>query len=242
LVYLLQGAAHPLLASVGASATDPLSASFWLASLGAFGVFAVVFAETGLLAGFFLPGDSLLFTAGLYCSTSATTGEHLSLGWVLAAAVTGALAGAQTGFWLGRRGGKALLARTRNRWLRKGTERAGDLLDRYGHARAIVLARFIPVVRTILNPLAGMLDVPTRTFTLWQITGGVLWASGVTLAGYVLGASIPGIDQYLLPVIAVIVIASAIPVTIEFIRARRGWPGRHHARHRRTARGAALSE
>jgi membrane-associated protein len=231
-----------LLASTSASAADPLSASFWLASLGAFGVFAVVFAETGLLAGFFLPGDSLLFTAGLYCSASATAREHLSLGWVLVAAVAGALAGAQTGFWLGRRGGKALLARTRNRWLRKGTERAGDLLDRYGHARAIVLARFIPVVRTILNPMAGMLNVPTRTFTIWQVTGGVLWAAGVTLAGYVLGATIPGIDQYLLPVIGLIVIASAVPVTIELIRARRGRPGRHHARHRRTTRRAALSE
>ena len=227
---LVQAAAHPLLAS----SAGPLSASFWLASLGAFGVFVVVFAETGLLAGFFLPGDSLLFTAGLFCSANAATAEHLSLGWVLAAAVAGALAGAQTGFWLGRRGGRALLSRTRSRWLRKGTDRAGDLLDRYGHARAIVLARFIPVVRTILNPLAGMLGVPARTFTLWQVTGGILWSAGVTLAGYALGASIPGIDQYLLPAIAVVVVASAIPIAVEVTRVRRTQP-RRHARHRRTA-------
>jgi membrane-associated protein len=236
LVHVLLSAAHPLLA--GASTADPLSASFWLASLGAFGVFAVVFAETGLLAGFFLPGDSLLFTAGLFCSARAATSEHLSLGWVLVAAVAGALIGAQMGFWLGRRGGRALLARTRNRWLRKGADRAGGLLDRYGYARAIVLARFIPVVRTILNPLAGMLDVPTRTFTIWQVIGGTIWAAGVTLAGYVLGASIPGIDQYLLPVIAVIVIASAVPVAIELIRERRS----RHGRHRRTAPTPALPE
>jgi len=233
-VHVLQSAAHPLLAATGASAAGPLSASFWLAGFGAFGVFAVVFAETGLLAGFFLPGDSLLFTAGLFCSARATTAEHLPLGWVLLAAIAGALAGAQTGFWLGRRGGRALLARTRSRWLHKGAARAGELLDRYGYARAIVLARFIPVVRTILNPLAGTLDVPIRTFTVWQAAGGIVWAAGVTLAGYVLGASIPGIDQYLLPVIAVIVIASALPVTIELVRARRGRPGRH-ARHRRKA-------
>ena len=233
-MHVLQSAAHPLLAGAGASVAGPLSASFWLASLGAFGVFVVVFAETGLLAGFFLPGDSLLFTAGLFCSARATSAEHLSLGWVLLAAVAGALAGAQAGFWLGRRGGRALLARTRSRWLRKGADRAGELLDRYGYARAIVLARFIPVVRTILNPLAGTLDVPTRTFTLWQVIGGILWAAGITLAGYMLGASIPGIDQYLLPVIAVIVVASAIPVTIEILRARRGRSGRH-ARHRRKA-------
>jgi len=238
-VHVLQSTAHPLLAS--ASAASPLSASFWLVSFGAFGVFAVVFAETGLLAGFFLPGDSLLFTAGLLCSARATTGEHLSLGWVLLAAVAGALAGAQAGFWLGQRGGRPLLNRARSPFLRKGAARAEELLHRYGYARAIVLARFIPVVRTILNPLAGMLNVPVRTFTLWQVTGGIIWAAGVTLAGYVLGATIPGIDQYLLPAIAVIVIASAVPVTIELVRARRGRPA-HHARHRRTGRGAAAPE
>src|SRR5215467_1836664 len=169
---VLHGAAHPVLASVGAA--GPLSASFWLAGLGVFGVFLVVFAETGLLAGFFLPGDSLLFTAGLCCTANAATPVHLSLGPVLLAAVAGALIGAQAGFWLGRRGGRALLARSRGRWLHRGTERADQLLARYGHARAIVLARFIPVVRTVLNPLAGMLDVPARTFTLWQVIGGRL--------------------------------------------------------------------
>jgi membrane-associated protein len=85
----------------------------------------------------------------------------------------------------------------------------------------------------VLNPLAGMLDVPTRTFTLWQVIGGVGWAVGITLAGYLLGTSIPGIDQYLLPVIAIIVIASAVPVAVELVRARR----RRSARHART--GAA---
>ena len=224
---VLHSAAHPFLAATGAAAAGPLSASFWLASLGALGVFVVVFAETGLLVGFFLPGDSLLFTAGLYCSASAATTVRLSLGPVLLAATAGALIGAQTGFWLGRRGGQALLARTRSRWLHRGAERAAQLLARYGHARAIVLARFIPVVRTVLNPLAGMLDVPARTFTLWQVIGGVGWAVGITLAGYLLGTSIPGIDQYLLPVIAIIVIASAVPVAVEFVRARRRRPARH---------------
>ena len=223
----LHDAAHSYLAAAGAAGGGPLSASFWLTSLGALGVFVVVFAETGLLAGFFLPGDSLLFTAGLYCSAGAATTAHLSLGPVLLAAVAGALIGAQAGFWLGRRGGRALLARSSSRWLHRGTDRAAQLLDRYGHARAIVLARFIPVVRTVLNPLAGMLNVPTRTFTAWQVIGGVGWAAGITLAGYLLGNSIPGIDQYLLPVIAIIVIASAVPVAVELLRARRRRPARH---------------
>ena len=216
-------AAHPLWAMAATAGGDgnPLSASFWLSSLGAFGVFLVTFAETGLLIGFFLPGDSLLFTAGLFCTTSATASVHLSLPAVLLAAVVGALSGAQVGFILGRRGGTALVARVRNKHLHAGLERADVLFARYGHAKAIVLARFIPVVRTVLNPLAGILAVPTRTFTLWQIVGGLVWSIGVTLAGYALGSSIPGIDQYLLPVIALIVVVSVIPVGLELLRARR---------------------
>ncbi|WIX82900.1 DedA family protein [Amycolatopsis carbonis] len=200
---------------------NPLSAMSWLSSLGTAGVFLVLFAETGLLIGFFLPGDSLLFTAGLFCTTSATATVHLSLPLVLVAAVAGALLGAQTGFVLGRRGGRALLARTSNAHLHRGMTRAEELFTRYGHAKAIVLARFIPVVRTVLNPLAGILDVPARTFTLWQVLGGLLWSVGVTVAGYLLGASIPGIDQYLLPIIALVVVVSLIPLALEVLRSRR---------------------
>lgn len=219
-------AAHPTaalatMAAAGAGGGNPLSAAFWLASLGAFGVFLVTFAETGLLIGFFLPGDSLLFTAGLFCTTSTTATVHLSLPVVLLAAAAGALSGAQVGFVLGRRGGTALVARVRNRHLHAGLERADVLFARYGHAKALVLARFIPVVRTVLNPLAGILAVPTKVFTLWQVVGGLVWSIGVTLAGYALGSSIPGIDQYLLPVIALIVIVSVIPVGLELWRARR---------------------
>ncbi|MGW4523993.1 DedA family protein [Amycolatopsis sp. NPDC004378] len=200
---------------------NPLSATSWLASLGTAGVFLVLFAETGLLIGFFLPGDSLLFTAGLFCTTSATATVHLSLPAVLVAAVGGALLGAQTGFLLGRRGGRALLAKSRNPHLHRGMARAEELFGKYGHAKAIVLARFVPVVRTVLNPLAGILAVPARTFTIWQVLGGLLWAVGVTLAGYVLGSGIPGIDQYLLPIIALVVIVSLIPLALEIRRSRR---------------------
>ncbi|WP_326948596.1 DedA family protein [Amycolatopsis sp. NBC_01307] len=200
---------------------NPLSATSWLSSLGAAGVFLVLFAETGLLIGFFLPGDSLLFTAGLFCTTGATAAVHLSLPLVLIASVAGALLGAQTGFLIGRRGGRALLARTRNQHLHRGLTRAEELFGRYGHAKAIVLARFIPVVRTVLNPLAGILAVPARTFAVWQVLGGLLWSIGITLAGYVLGSSIPGIDQYLLPIIALVVIVSLIPLGLELLRNRK---------------------
>jgi membrane-associated protein len=209
---LSQGGAHLV------TTLNPLSSTSVLASLGAFGVFLALFAETGLLIGFFLPGDSLLFTAGLLC-TEGSHPVHLSLPVVILAAIAGALLGAQTGYYIGR-GGRPLLGRTSNRFVRRGTERSGELLAKYGYRKAIVLARFIPVVRTVLNPMAGALDVPVRTFTIWQVVGGVIWSAGVTLAGYALGSTIPSIDTYLLPIIAVIVIVSLIPVGLELFRAR----------------------
>lgn len=203
------------------AAVNPLDAGSLLAAFGTVGIAVVLFAETGLLIGFFLPGDSLLFTAGLLCTAGAHGDTRLSLPWVMCAAAAGALIGAQCGFVLGRRGGRVLLARSRNRHLMNGVARAEEFLGRYGHARAIVLARFVPVVRTVLNPLAGALDVPVRVFTLWQVAGGLLWSLGLVLAGYLLGSSIPNIDTYLLPAVAVIVVLSLLPVGIEILRARR---------------------
>ncbi|MGW4652686.1 DedA family protein [Kitasatospora sp. NPDC004289] len=202
-------------------AVNVLDASSLLAAFGALGIAVVLFAETGLLVGFFLPGDSLLFTAGLLCVPGTTGTVHLSLPQVLLAAVAGALAGAQTGFVIGRRGGRTLLARSSNRRLHEGAQRAEDLLNRYGHAKAIVLARFVPVVRTVLNPLAGALGVPGRTFAVWQTLGGLLWTVGLVLAGYALGSSVPSVDRYLLPIVAVIVAVSLTPLALELVRARK---------------------
>ncbi|MDT7709863.1 MAG: rane-associated protein [Pseudonocardiales bacterium] len=201
-------------------ALNPLSATDLLTSFGTLGVFVVLFAETGLLIGFFLPGDSLLFTAGLLCATGAA-GLHLRLPWVLLAAVAGALLGAQVGFLIGRRAGAALQARSGRPRVVAGMRRAEELFTRYGPAKAIVLARFIPVVRTVLNPVAGALGTPARTFTLWQAVGGVVWTVGLVLAGYGLGAFVPGVDAYLLPVIAVIVIVSLVPLARELLRERK---------------------
>ncbi|MEN3266689.1 DedA family protein [Pseudonocardia sp.] len=205
-------------------ALNPLSATDLLTSFGTFGILVVLFAETGLLIGFFLPGDSLLFTAGLLSATGAGR-LHLSLPWVLLAAAAGALLGAQVGFVIGRRAGTAMESRANRPRLAAGMRRAEDLFTRYGPAKAIVLARFIPVVRTVLNPLAGALHTPTGTFTLWQCVGGVVWTIGLVLAGYALGAFIPGVDAYLLPVIAVIVVISLIPLALEILRERRRGAG-----------------
>ena len=201
-------------------ALNPLSASDLLSSFGTVGVLVILFAETGLLIGFFLPGDFLLFTAGLLSARGAGR-LHLSLPWVLAAAVVGALLGAQVGFLIGRRAGRALLERTRNPKVARGMRRAEELFARYGPPKAIVLARFIPVVRTMLNPVAGALHTSARTFTVWQVVGGLVWTVGLVLAGYALGASIPGVDNYLLPVIAAIVVVSLIPLGLEILRERR---------------------
>jgi membrane-associated protein len=218
---LVDSAGHAAAAAIHTLALNPLDATAWLSKLGAFGVFLVLFAETGLLIGFFLPGDSLLFTAGLLCTTRASSTIHLALPEVLLAAAAGALIGAQAGFTLGRRGGRALLARNMNWHVHRGAVRAEQFLARYGYGKAIVLARFIPVVRTVVNPLAGALDVPLRTFAVWQAVGGLVWSLGVTLAGYAIGSSVPSIDTYLLPIIALIVVLSLLPLAVELIRARR---------------------
>ncbi|WP_037851031.1 DedA family protein [Streptomyces sp. NRRL S-340] len=202
-------------------AVNVLDAQSLLAAFGVLGVGVVLFAETGLLVGFFLPGDSLLFTAGLLCTGSADRGVRLSLAPLLLAAAVGALAGSQCGYLLGRKAGGALLARSRSPRLHEGARRAEELLERYGFAKAIVLARFVPVVRTVLNPMAGALGVPVRTFTLWQVAGGLVWSMGLTLAGYALGSSVPDVDKYLLPVIALIVVVSLIPLAAEVLRSRR---------------------
>ncbi|MGW3564726.1 DedA family protein [Streptomyces sp. NPDC000941] len=201
-------------------AVNILDAQSLLSAFGVLGIAVVLFAETGLLIGFFLPGDSLLFTAGLLCTAGTSSGLRLSLPGVMVASAAGALLGAQCGYLLGRRAGAALLARGRSPRLRAGADRAGELLDHYGHARAVVLARFVPVVRTVLNPMAGALGVPPRTFAVWQTAGGLLWTQGLVIAGFALGSSIPNVDRYLLPLIALIVVVSLLPLAAELLRAR----------------------
>ena len=144
------------------------------------------------------------------------------------AAAAGAVLGAQVGYLIGARAGPALLDRADRPRLQGGVNRARASLERYGTGKAIVLARFIPVVRTVINPLAGTVGVPVGVFTLWQVVGGLVWSLGVTIAGYVLGSRIPGIDTYLLPIIAVVIVVSLIPLALEVLRSRRrptGQPG-----------------
>ncbi|GIH15766.1 DedA family protein [Rugosimonospora africana] len=219
--------AHVAVDAIGTGVLDPKSL---IRSFGLLGVFVIVFAETGLLVGFFLPGDSLLFLAGIAASPVASDliGVHLPLPALLVGAPLCAVAGAQLGHLLGARYGRRMFAKPDSRLFKAVyVERAEYYFNRYGRAKSVVLARFIPVVRTFLNPVAGILRMPAGRFLLWNAVGGVVWADGVVLAGYLpakrlrdsIGAT--NIDKYLLPAIAVIVLISVTPVAIELIRGRR---------------------
>ncbi|MET8585182.1 DedA family protein [Streptomyces collinus] len=203
-------------------AFDPTDSASLLAAFGALGVLAVIFAESGLLVvGFFLPGDTLLFPAGVLCAANGGQAPRLELWQVLVCGAVGAVAGAQVGYLLGRHGGRPLLARSSSRRVQEGTQRAERLLARYGYGKALVIGRFIPMLRTVLHPAAGALGVPARPFTLWQTVGGLLWSQSLVLAGYLLGSSVAHVDNYLLPLVAVIVALSMLPLLAEFRRTRR---------------------
>jgi membrane-associated protein len=184
------------------------------------GLFLIIFAETGLLIGFFLPGDSLLFTAGLLAAPGVHDPVHLNLAAVLPGVIVAAIIGAQVGFLIGRKVGPALFRRPDSRiFKREHVTKAEEFFEK-GGTRSVVLARFVPIVRTFLNPLAGVANMSARAFTTANVIGGLLWAGGVTLAGYALGKSIKNVDRYLLPIIAVIVVVSLIPVALEFRKSR----------------------
>ena len=208
-------------------AVNPTSGSSLLAAFGALAVLAVTFAEGGLLViGFFLPGDTLLFPAGVFCAATVGNGPRLTLWQVLLSAAVGSIAGTQFSYYLGRRGGQAALARSSNRRLKSVVARGEDFLDRYGQRKAILIGRFVPMVRSVLGPVAGMLRIPAGTFTLWQIIGGLAWTQSLVLLGYWLGHAVPGVENYLLPLVGVVVAVSLIPVLLQRRSAARRGGGR----------------
>lgn len=187
-----------------------------ISTFGTIGLIAVIFAESGLLIGFFLPGDSLLFTAGLLASQG-----KLNLGVIILGCCLAAVIGDQVGYQFGKRVGPTLFRRPDSRLFKQEyVEKAQDYFDTYG-TRTIVLARFVPIVRTFAPIVAGIGEMKWRTFAMFNVVGGVAWAAGVILAGNILGKTVPSIDKYLLPAILVIVFVSLIPVLLEVRRARR---------------------
>lgn len=193
-------------------------------TLGILGVTLTLFAETGLLFGVLLPGDSLLFVAGLAASTAAseTFGIRLPIGILLACSAVAAIVGAQVGYAIGHKYGRPLFARQGRFFNQAKVERAERLLERYGVGRALVLARFIPFVRTVIPPMCGVLNVSKRKYIFWNVIGGVVWTQSVIVLGYFLGERIEGsIDRYLLPIIGAIILVSVFPIAIDALRHRR---------------------
>jgi membrane-associated protein len=182
-------------------------------TVGYAGLFAIVFAESGLLIGVFLPGDSLLFTAGFLASQG-----YLDLATVALICTVAAIAGDAAGYAFGLRVGRRLFERPDSRYFkRKYLVAAEAFYARHG-AKAIVLARFIPFVRTFAPIVAGVGAMRYRRFAVYNALGGLLWGTGVTAAGYLLGNVIPDVDRYLLPVIVGIVAVSALPMLIHLVR------------------------
>ena len=184
--------------------------AFWV-------VLAIIFAECGLLIGFFLPGDSLLFVTGLFIATGAI-GINI---WVaILLLVIAAVVGNITGYWIGYKAGPALFNRPNSRLFKQEyVDKTHHFFNKYG-ARAIIMARFVPIVRTFITAVAGIGRMDFRRFVLFSAIGGVLWAGLVTLAGYFLG-TIPFVRNNIELILILVVFVSVVPIVFEWIRHRR---------------------
>lgn len=176
-------------------------------------VSAIVFAESGLLIGFFLPGDSLLFTAGFLSAQG-----HMNI-YILVTAVTiAAIVGDSVGYNIGKHAGKRIFKREDSLLFHKDhIVRAEKFYEAHG-GKAIILARFVPVVRTFAPVVAGIGTMHYRKFLMYNIVGALAWASGITILGHWLGSKIPNIDHYLLPIILVIIVLSVAPAAYHILK------------------------
>ena len=184
-----------------------------LPTIGYLGIFAIVFAESGLLIGFFLPGDSLLFTAGFLASQGIFDIRVLSL-----ICFFGAVLGDSVGYTFGHKVGRRLFQKKDSLFFHKDNLlKAENFYEKHGK-KTIVIARFMPMIRTFAPIVAGVGNMEYRTFISYNIIGGFLWAVGLTLSGYFLGSIVPNVDKYLLPIIALIIIISVAPTIIHILK------------------------
>lgn len=188
---------------------------------GGYGVlFAIVFAETGLLVGFFLPGDSLLITAGLLAANGT-----LNIWWLNGLLIVAAVVGDSVGYAIGRRLGPRLFTRQKSLLFNPAhIERTRRFYEKYG-AKTIVIARFVPIVRTFAPVLAGVGRMEYRRFIFYNVAGGVGWVVSMTWVGYLLRQSIPNIGSYIHIVVPIVIVLSCIPIAVELLRERRRRPG-----------------
>ena len=204
---------------------NPLDAKDIVATLGTIGVIATLFIETGLLVGLFLPGDSLLFVAGIAASGTAQEvfGNQLSYTQLLIWAPIAATIGSQCGHWLGAKYGRPFFDRPNSKFFNQDrVAQTEHWLMKYGLGKALILSHFIPFVRTLINPLCGIIGIPAKKFFIWNIIGSYIWTVGLISAGYLLGERLEGsVDKYLLPIVVLIIVASLAPILIEFFKGRR---------------------
>ena len=206
---------------VAASVLGSISPQHLLKVLSEAAVPLILFAETGLLLGFFLPGDSLLFVAGYATVSHNTLHLHLSLPVLLVLAPIGAIVGAQVGYEIGRRAGPRLFSRPESRLFRtEYVDRTAGVFNEFGARRAVVVARFIPIVRTFLNPMAGTVRMPLRDFTIWNVVGGLLWTDGLLLLGHALGHVGP-VRTHIEVLVLLVVLLSVSPLLFEIVRRHR---------------------
>lgn len=182
-------------------------------SVGYAGVAGMVFAESGLLVGFFLPGDSLLFTAGFLASQG-----FFDITLLTVLCFVAAVGGDSVGYSFGARIGRRLFDRPDSRFFKKENLKRAEEFYRRNGAKAIVLARFVPVVRTFAPIVAGVGRMRYRTFVVYNVLGGLLWAAGLSLAGFWLGTKVKNVDHYLLPIIALIILLSILPGILHLVR------------------------
>jgi len=176
----------------------------------------IIFVETGLFVGFFLPGDSLLVTAGIFAGQNV-----IPLRWLLLPGILCAIVGDQFGYWIGRSAGPALYRREDSLFFRRShLQRAHEFYEKYG-GRAVILARFVPIVRTFCPPVAGAAQMRYSTYLLYDIVGGTVWISSMLLGGYIAGSRIPNIGRYIHYIIAAIIFLSILPPIIGILRTRR---------------------
>jgi len=184
-----------------------------LPAIGYFGIFGVVFAESGLLVGFFLPGDSLLFTAGFLASQG-----FFNIYILATLSFIGAVTGDSVGYWFGHKVGRRLFHKKDSFFFHKeNLMKAEKFYEKYGK-KTIILARFLPIVRTFAPIVAGIGTMHYNTFLSYNIIGGFFWSIGMTVAGYFLGRIIPDVDKYLLPIILLIIVLSVLPTAIHLLK------------------------
>lgn len=180
------------------------------------GIATIVFLESGVLLGIFFPGDSLLFAAGLLSGAG-----YLAFVPLVVIVVVAAIAGDQVGYWFGANVGPGLFKKKDSRFFKQEYLKRTELFyQKYG-GRAVILARFVPIVRTIAPILAGVGSMQYRTFLTYNIIGGLLWGVGMTSLGYFLGSIIPDSERYILPISFVIIVVSFLPIFLNLVRGKR---------------------